>query len=130
MTATPILEAPSERSLAGNAGICLIRIAELAQEAPSVDVAVERAQKVAQLGALVSASPTLRVALREALETPTPGRTLSGQEAAARLGMIGTDGKPTDKFYNQAAPKMGHQEGKRWIIPEENLERYRRGEAA
>jgi hypothetical protein len=39
------------------------------------------------------------------------GRSLDGQEAAERLGLIGSDGKPLDRFY-RIAPRIGRKDGR------------------
>jgi hypothetical protein len=70
--------------------------------------AVERAEKIGKLRAILDSFPALRDALSEALEATTQGRSVDATEAARRLNALDADGKPSDRFYSQIAPKIGH----------------------
>ena len=89
--------------------------------------AVERAEKIGKLRAILDSFPALRDALSEALEATTQGRSVDATEAARRLNALDADGKPSDRFYSQIAPKIGHKDGGKWRFAEETLEGYTRG---
>jgi len=110
-------------------GLTLEALVQLRHKADlhPADVAVKRAEKVGKLSAILDGFPALRDALGEALAETTRGRSLDATEAARRLNALDQDGKPSDRFYNQIAPRLGGKEGGRWRFAEEAVEEYRRG---